>query len=76
MNARKAKNVITKLELEDGSFIYKEEDIVWEITGFFQSLYKSEGLSFRGIKGIEWHPIPSHLAEWLQRPFEEKEVKK
>ena len=28
MNARKAKNIITKLELEDGSFVYKEEDIV------------------------------------------------
>ena len=28
MNARKAKNVITKLELKDGSFVDKEEDIV------------------------------------------------
>ena len=39
-NARKSKNVITKLELEDGSFVDKEEDIVREITGFFQSLCK------------------------------------
>ena len=53
MNARKAKNIITKLELEDDSYVHKEEDIVREIIGYFQSLYKSEGLSFRGIDGIE-----------------------
>ena len=75
MNARKAKNVITKLELEDGSFVDKEEDIVREITGFFQSLYKSEVLSFRGLDGIQWQPIPPYLSDWLQRPFEEEEVK-
>ena len=33
-------------------------------------------MSFRGIDGIKWQPIPSNLAEWLQRPFEEEEVKK
>ena len=38
MNARKAKNVISKLELEDGSFIDREEEVVREVTGFFQRL--------------------------------------
>ena len=75
MNARKAKNVITKLELEDGSFVNKEEDIIREITDFFQSWYEAKGLSFRGIDGIKWQPILPYLADWLQRPFEE-EVKK
>ena len=46
MNARKANNFITKLELEDRSFVDKEEDIVCEITSFFQSLYKADRLSF------------------------------
>ena len=36
LNARKAKNAITKLELDDGSIVDSEEDIVQEITGFFQ----------------------------------------
>ena len=69
MNARKAKNIITKIELEDGSFVDEEEDIVREISSFFKSLYTSKGLSFRGIDGIEWQPIPLQLAEWLERPF-------
>ena len=75
VNLRKAKDVITKLELEYGSLVDKNKYIVLEITGFFQSLYKLEGLSFWGIHGIEWQPIASHLVEWLERPFEE-EVKK
>ena len=33
MNARKSKNVITRLELEDGRLVDSEEDIVREITG-------------------------------------------
>ena len=76
MNARKAKNVITILETGDGNIVDKEDDIVREITEFFKSLYQSAGRSYRGIEGIEWQPIPSHLAEWLERPFEETEVKK
>ena len=75
MNARKAKNVISKLELEDGNVIDKEEDLVQEITGFFQRLYTSDSLCFRGIEGIEWQPITLHLAVWLERPFDEAEVK-
>ena len=76
MNARKSKNVITRLELEDGRLIDSEEDIVREITSFFKSLYTTEGLSFRGVDGIDWQPIPTHLAEWLDRPFEEDEIKR
>ena len=39
-------------------------------------MYKSEDLSIRGIEGIHWQPIPPYLSDWLQRPFEEVEVKK
>ena len=72
MNARKSKNVITRLELNDGSLIDTEDAIVHEITGFFQILYKTEGLSFRGIDGIDWQPIPQFLADWLERPLKKK----
>ena len=54
MNARKSKNVITRLESDDGSVVDSEEVIVREITSYFRNLYKSEGLSFRGIEGIQW----------------------
>ena len=53
LNARKAKNVITKLELDDGSIVDSEDDIVREITSFFQKLYQTEGTRFRGIEGID-----------------------
>ena len=76
MNAKKAKNVISKIELENESFTDIEEDVVREITGFFHSLYSSENLCLGGIEGIDWQPIPLFLAEWLERPFEEEEVKK
>ena len=62
LNARKAKNIITNLELDDGSIVDSEDVIVQEIMGFFQKLYKKGGSSFRGIEGIEWQPIPQHLA--------------
>ena len=75
LNARKAKNVITKLELDDGSFVDSEDDIVREITGFFQKLYKTEGSRFRGIESFDWQTIAQHLADWLEKPVEE-EVKK
>ena len=76
MNARKAKNSITKLESEDGRLVESEEDIVQEITSFFRNLYKTEELNFRGIDGIQWQPIPQFLAEWLERPFQEDEIKR
>ena len=76
LNARKAKNTITKLELDDGSFVDSEDDIVREITGFFQKLYQTKGMRFRGIEGIDWQPIPQHLAKWLERPLDEEEIKK
>ena len=76
MNARKSKNVIIRLELENGSLVDSEEDIVREITGFFSNLYKSKRMNFRGIDGIPLQPIPQHLAAWLERPFEEDEIKR
>ena len=76
MNARKAKNVITRLEVEDGRVVDEEADIVREVTDYFKRLFKSDDLIFGGIEGIDWQPISSHLANWLERPFEEDEVKK
>ncbi|PON32619.1 hypothetical protein PanWU01x14_359880 [Parasponia andersonii] len=76
MNARKAKNSIIKLELEDGNFVDKEEDIVKEVTEFYQSLYKLAELDFRGFEGVDWKPISTGLKDWLERPFDEAEIRR
>ena len=76
MNALKAKNVITRLEVEDGIVVDNEVDIVQVISDFFSTLYKSDGLSYQGIEGIEWKPISSHMSDWLERPFEEEKINK
>ena len=52
MNARRAKNAITRLEVEDGIVVDTEADIVREITDFFKTLYRSDELGFQGIEGI------------------------
>ena len=35
MNTRKAKNIISKLELEDGTIVGKEDDIVSVVTDLY-----------------------------------------
>ena len=39
LNARKSKNFIFKIELDNGEVMTREEDIVREITSFFKDLY-------------------------------------
>lgn len=41
MNARKVKNMISKIEKEDGSLVELEEEIVEEVLSFFKKLYSS-----------------------------------
>ncbi|PON53283.1 hypothetical protein TorRG33x02_305890 [Trema orientale] len=72
MNARKSKNSITRLEMDDGSFVDREEDIVKVVTEFYCSLYKSAELEYRGIKGVDWSPLSVQIKDWLERPFEEE----
>ena len=41
----------------------------------FINLFTRE-LDYRGIEGVDWKPIPIHLMEWLERPFEEEEIRR
>ncbi|PON74177.1 hypothetical protein TorRG33x02_247560 [Trema orientale] len=75
MNARKAKNLISKIERSDGTLLESEDNIVEEVVSFFQNLYKSYHGRFKSFIGVEWSPITSSQADWLIRPFEEEEVK-
>ena len=46
------------------------------VTEFYQKLYKLVESNFRGIEGVDWQPIDSHLLEWLEWPFEYEEIRR
>ncbi|PON34323.1 hypothetical protein PanWU01x14_345300 [Parasponia andersonii] len=75
MNARKAKNLISKIESSDGILLWSEDNIVEEVVSFFQNLYKSNHGRLKGFIGVECSPITNSQADWLIRSFEEGEVK-
>ena len=52
-----------------------KEEIVNEIVEFFKHLYSSADGDVIGFEGVEWKRIEESLADWLQRPFEESEIK-
>lgn len=39
MNARKSKNLISKIEKEDGNLVKSENEIIEEVVSFFKKLY-------------------------------------
>ena len=57
LDARKSKNFISKLELDNGEVLLREEDIVKEILNFFENLYSEEIPQFGGFDGVEWKGI-------------------
>ena len=75
LNARKSKNFISKIELENGKVLTTEEDIVREVVHFFESLFSYEAPIFRGFDGVEWEGISTSLSSWLERPFAVEEIK-
>uniref|UniRef100_A0A803QQM3 Reverse transcriptase domain-containing protein n=1 Tax=Cannabis sativa TaxID=3483 RepID=A0A803QQM3_CANSA len=75
LNARKAKNTISRIERDNGDIIDNEKEIVEELIAFFSKLYTSEARSGTGIEGIEWHKIEESSARQLECPFEEEEVR-
>ena len=42
LNARKSKNFISKIELNNGEVLTREEDVVTEILWFFETLFSYE----------------------------------
>ena len=75
LNARKSKNFISKIELDSGEVLTREEDIVREIVCFYEKLYSYDDLVFRNFDGVEWEGITNFLSLWIERPFIEEKVK-
>ena len=75
LNARKSKNFISKIELDNGEVMIREKDIVREITSFFKGLYSQQRSQYIGFVRVDWKGISNALSAWIERPFTEEEVK-
>ncbi|PON51292.1 hypothetical protein PanWU01x14_217610, partial [Parasponia andersonii] len=76
LNAQKSRNFISKIELENGEILNREEDIVREKWwGFCESLYSKGERQFIGIEGLEWAEISDSMSTWLEGPFLEAKIK-
>ncbi|KAL5539045.1 hypothetical protein UlMin_044773 [Ulmus minor] len=53
-----------------------QREIVSEIVLFFENLYKEGSTGWWAFEEIIWGRIFDERAEWLERPFEEEEIKK
>ena len=53
LSAQKSKNFISKIELDNGEVLTREEAIIREIVCFFERLYTHEVPEFRGFEGVE-----------------------
>ena len=53
----------------------REEDIIVEIVSIFENLYLKESNSEFGLDGIDWSPISRGKSNWLERLFQEDEIK-
>ncbi|BFG29908.1 hypothetical protein CerSpe_161820 [Prunus speciosa] len=69
------RNYIEWLEMEDGVIIENENEIESEAINFFKNLYSSNDEVGWGVEGLNWCPISSEKAAWIERPFEEVEVR-
>ena len=75
LSARKSRNYVTKIEKDNGEIVDSKEEIVNEIVAFFKNLYSSVNRDVIGFDGVDWRQIDESMADWLQRPFEEMEIK-
>ena len=66
---------MTKIEKDNGEIVDNKEEIVNEIVMFFKRLYSSVNRDVIGFEGVDWKQIDESMADWLQRPFEEMEIK-
>ncbi|KAL5569664.1 hypothetical protein UlMin_026239 [Ulmus minor] len=53
-----------------------QRGIVNEIVSFYENLYKETSTGWWDFEEIIWGSISVERAEWLERPFEEEEIKK
>ncbi|KAL5548946.1 hypothetical protein UlMin_004177 [Ulmus minor] len=70
------KNVINRIIREDELVLTDQREIVNEIVSFYENLYKETSTGWWDFEEITWGSISVERAEWLERPFEEEEIKK
>ncbi|KAL5543460.1 hypothetical protein UlMin_007244 [Ulmus minor] len=70
------KNVINRIIREDELVLTDQREIVNEIVSFYENLYKETNTGWWDFEEITWGSISVERAEWLERPFEEEEIKK
>ncbi|XP_008240490.1 PREDICTED: uncharacterized protein LOC103338990 [Prunus mume] len=75
-SGRRKRNFIQKLEVEGSGVVVNDGEIELEIINFFKNLYSSNTEAGWCLKGLNWNAINVEEAEWLERPFEEEEVKR
>ena len=66
---------MAKIERENGEIVDNKEEIVNGIVGFFKNLYSLARRDVIGFDGVDWKQIDGCMADWLQRPFKEEEIK-
>ncbi|KAL5583298.1 hypothetical protein UlMin_015740 [Ulmus minor] len=70
------KNVINRIIREDELVLTDQREIVNEIVSFYENLYKETSTGWWDFEEINWGSISVERVEWLERPFEEEEIKK
>jgi len=75
-SGRRYRSFVKELMGEDGQSIRNIETISEVITQFFMGLYTEDQVERPFIEGLNWQPIDNDKARWLERSFEEEEVKK
>ncbi|XP_028097918.1 uncharacterized protein LOC114297658 [Camellia sinensis] len=74
-DGKRKKKFIKRLEVRRGIVVDSEEQIVQGIFEFYSNLFSKDGLVRPGIEVLEWKPIDQESATWLERPFEELEIR-
>ncbi|KAK9927793.1 hypothetical protein M0R45_024959 [Rubus argutus] len=72
---RRKINLIEKLVVEGGRVVEDAESIELELIQYYKNLYSSSNQEIRGVVGLDWSPISGQEAEWIERPFQEEEIK-
>ena len=75
VNSKKVNKMNSKLEKEDGCIVESKTEIVNEILNYFKKLYTKRNRQSVGFQGLEWGIIGPESTGWLERPFEENEIK-
>lgn len=72
----KRKKFIKRLEVSPGVVVEWENQIVNGIYDFYSKLYSKEEMTRSRIEGLEWGPIDQTVVAWLEKPFDEMEIRK